>query len=699
MLANWEKQFSDAIRQIAPEQRCKAGCLLAVIPDYSIWLKFTESVNSEWSSWRTCLEQYPNCLLTLYGGLAFFEYDDNAFWPHFAKVVGLTSVSTSDQTLINSSFEKVASQLGFTIQKNDRTLFVSTAVYHIGIPVSLWDGFLDICEWASWREDWKDCSETDWVESVNKRSGSKLRLRRFLIENRKTATDFIEEVLDVRKILHSDPNFSLSEIEKATILRPEYFDEVPETAAFLRPANPDSLFNDRPKLVWDERRISLYLPGIEDKYLPATWSLDHLSQKASTSPSELTIDSVAFKRDLLLRLDSAETNQIQRLRGLYPFGIADLSLGGRFLNPDRDEFPLKHYVVVASEKIEFVSEGFENEETSPNEEFLLSDHEKYYVTQLWPTDKRAKLHIKLSDSARRTIHFRTRAKIDAQFFSGQSYKSACFRYIKDKVKLDHLPMLCLAVPVGYFRNNENELNHKFKVLRNRIRCGGQWERRQGQDEGDVEYYFWKWDEHPFLEPKKNVIVTHMGAIKNLFHSPDIKGDNVFSISAGSDFGVEYRTYIDHSKRGLDDSWINLPGAFLPWFLLCQKKEGMTWDDLVFAKDMIAPESDLKYYDMRRYADRGLISQKGQKWFIRESRAVLSVKNNDLFELKYCGDPSLLWSLYRRMANETILPTIEVVVKRGEPAYLSMMWHQDAHHHAEQHLRKQGISIVESLWNP
>ena len=32
------------------------------------------------------------------------------------------------------------------------------AAYHIGVPLSLWDGLLEVCEWALLQDDWKDLS-------------------------------------------------------------------------------------------------------------------------------------------------------------------------------------------------------------------------------------------------------------------------------------------------------------------------------------------------------------------------------------------------------------------------------------------------------------------------------------------------------------------------------------------------------------
>ena len=201
----------------------------------------------------------------LYCGLAFYEYDENRFWPQFAKVVGSEELPANQQSEINTAFATAARRFGLELKlRGNGTDFVGSAVNLIGIPLSLWDGFLEVCDWALWRKDWRSLSDEEWSEMVEKRSGSRTRLRRFLTENRESASGFIKDVLDVREILSGDPQLTIGDIARASILRPEYFDDVPETADFLRPQDPDSLFRFRVRLIWDEQRqnISLLLPAI-----------------------------------------------------------------------------------------------------------------------------------------------------------------------------------------------------------------------------------------------------------------------------------------------------------------------------------------------------------------------------------------------------------------------------------------------------
>jgi hypothetical protein len=187
----------------------------------------------------------------LYCGLAFYEYDENRFWPQFAKAVGSEELPANQQTEINTVFAAAVDKFLLELKRRDKsTDFVGSAVSLIGIPLSLWDGFLEICDWTIWRKDWRSLSDQEWKDAVDKRSGSRTRLRRFLTDNRESASGFIQDVLDAREILLSEPQLTIRDIARASILRQEYFDDVPETADFLRPQDPDSLFRYRVRLIW-----------------------------------------------------------------------------------------------------------------------------------------------------------------------------------------------------------------------------------------------------------------------------------------------------------------------------------------------------------------------------------------------------------------------------------------------------------------
>jgi len=179
-------------------------------------------VSSEWEKWKCGLWQHPSCLLLLYAGLAFYEYDENTFWPQFAKSVGSSPLPANQQQEINGAFAKAAKHFSLRLKPRDNgTDYVGSAIHYIGIPLSLWDGFLDICEWALWRKDWKTLSDEEWKEVVEKRAGGRRRLRKFLTDNRDTACTFVQEMLDAREILTKDTGLTISNIAQASILRVE----------------------------------------------------------------------------------------------------------------------------------------------------------------------------------------------------------------------------------------------------------------------------------------------------------------------------------------------------------------------------------------------------------------------------------------------------------------------------------------------
>ena len=303
-LADWETNFAAKIQGRERSKGASHAPLLPVVPDRIIWDAFLVSVCGEWRTWKSQLSRYPSCLLMLYCGLAFYEYDENRFWPQFAKVVGSEELPANQQSEINTVFATAARRFGLELKLRDKgTDFVGSAVNLIGIPLSLWDGFLEVCDWALWHKDWRSLSVEEWDDVVEKRSGSRTRLRRFLTENRQSASGFIQDVLDVREILSGDSKLTIGDIARASILRQEYFDDVPETADFLRPQDPDSLFRFRVRLIWDEQRqnISLLLPAMSRDKLPASWCVGLRQQEAAPSPDDLVLnsDSLAWPRHCL----------------------------------------------------------------------------------------------------------------------------------------------------------------------------------------------------------------------------------------------------------------------------------------------------------------------------------------------------------------------------------------------------------------
>lgn len=701
-LASWEPHFIEGIRKIDMDVLREAGGLLSAVPNRQEWEEFLQTVRSEWKDWLVDLSKYPNCLVFLYGGMAFFEYDENTLWPQFGSAVGDNSISTNGnhQRVVNHAFRDAIQSLGLKIQeKETRSDYIGSAVYHIGIPLSLWDEFLEICEWALYRKDWKTLNGSEWEQAIKKRTPGWERLRKFLIDNREVAATFIQEMLDARKILHEDKNVTVADLIQMCRLRLEYF-EVEETADFLRPENPDSLLLDRARLMWDSQgfSIKLHLPAVNKETLPATWSISERSQEAAGSPDTLTLDSLGFQNPLMLALQASERTKIQRIPGAAPYGLFDLENGGYLVNPHREQLPLRNYVLVSQEKLDVTERtGFEQEENPTNELIELSDGTTCFVTRLWPIGKSAELQFSYKGTTAK-IRFRTRSKIEVRFFAGTAERAAQFIRVKDKIIIERLPVLAVLIPAGYFMDNQAELDATFKVSIDDSLATGHWERHDLLDQDDDRAcYFWRWAPKPFAHIKSG-IVRDWQSLTSLIESPDLSGDRILNVRL-QHTDVRYNIYLKHPKEGVEQCWSSLPGAFLPWFLLCQTTEGMRWDDLVLAKKVIAPHLQLSGYLFRKYANYGYFVQRGRRWCIGASKATGREKDSG-YELQFCGDPSILWGLYRsHHMHRRPLPTVEIVSTRGKPPFLQMAWEAAMKHIVEQYLTHNGVSLVKDLWNP
>jgi len=710
-LNDWEKHLDDEIRRAKHLRTGPRATLLPAVPDRVGWELFTQSVNIEWKDWKSNLPQRPSCLMVLYCGLAFYEYDENRFWPQFSKVVGNDLLPANRQTEINNAFAGAINHLQLKLKSRTRGIdFVGSAVDCIGVPLSLWDGFLEICEWALWRKDWKSLSDKEWTEVIEKRAGSRGRLKSFLADYRESASALIQEMLDARDILTTDTKLTISDIAQASILRAEYFEEVPETADFLRPANPDSLFQNRARITWNEnkQKISLQLPAVEREKMPAIWRVGEHQQKASSTPDEMIINLGAFSNSLLLNLEDKTGVLIstQRVRGIGSWGLFDLESGGRLVNTGREQLPIKSYILVSQKQIEITSrEGFDEDGGQINEPFEFTDGVSCFVTRLWPTGKYAEVCLKTEEVTKKIIRFRTRAKIEAHFIIGRQSKAGYFgRTPQNKIKMDHLPMPCVSIPHGYFKDNLYELKNAFKVYIDAKMAFGCWEKLDLQSTS-CDHYQWRWDKKVYLEQRQGINkVESLKQLSEAYKAPDLRGDRVISIEASPYIRNSFNVYIvDRTEVEINKCWNNLPGAYLPMFLLsqpAQSAEGLKWEDLMLAREIIEPRQYFSPRALHRYQYFGLAIQRGQRWSIGKNLAELAILNETLCQLNYCGDPSILWNLYRRMYHEIgedKLPTIEVINERGQAAYLKMDWPVRLKNHIEGYLKRSGVVIGKLLW--
>ncbi len=163
---------------------------MAVIPGRDEWERFVADVRTEWLQWKWVFILNPGCMVALYDGAAFYNYKSGAFWNDFAGVVGSPPIPANHQATINGIYTKAATRFGLRVTGGS---FVNSAVAHIGIPISMWEGFLHICEWALWTDGWDVIDERTWLEAMTRRLGGRVLLIRFLVENRDTAMQFVRE--------------------------------------------------------------------------------------------------------------------------------------------------------------------------------------------------------------------------------------------------------------------------------------------------------------------------------------------------------------------------------------------------------------------------------------------------------------------------------------------------------------------------
>lgn len=712
----YEEEFKNQIQNIPVVEKQKAGALLPVIPERLEWDNYISAIKSQASVAGTFLWRNPYCLIVLYGGLAFFEYEDNSLWPQFSRALGLESIPGNQQRDINSAFADAAKAAGLIIFKKEaRTESVGSAVYHAGIPLSLWDGFLEICRWAWLRDDWKELSDEQWDEFVARRAGGRVRLKRFLCENRETATQLVQEMMDAKIMLKEHPNYSIKDIANVCFIRPEYFEEVPETAEFLRPGDPDSLFKYKPQLSWNESSIIIRLPGVDPEKLPADWRIGDSTYKASSSPIQRNIDNAAFKNSVKFELISGELRESNRIEGLGTWGLYNIEKS-RFVNSKRKELPLANYHLISKCKFdEIIQSGFEEDELEKNSPYTLTDDSICYVTRLHYKSKFPKLNLRLGDE-KWSINFNPTYGLEANLFYGEG-PDACKYYVSDDMpRMCKLPMLCVAIPHEYFNNCALVLRNKFKVSVNGDRGYGEWERRY---EDEVrEFYILKWDERPV---EREVQSQKFNSFKKLdvvdLSEPDRLGKKVISINAPDlEIRFDWSVEIIESLQYVDSCWKNLPGDYLIWFLLDQKAGGMSWNDLLMAQSVIYPEAKISLGLLRKYEKYGFIRQEGKTWKIVESRA--AIKNQaGACVVEYCGRPSLLWELtriiinsfrppaqtkrkriYVRDTNKSETPlTLGVQTAKCSLPILVLTCRDSFSEQIETYLKKHGVNIVNDLW--
>lgn len=673
-LNEWENQCRERISRIPADSRSRAGSLLPCVPERAEWETLQRAVKDSWWSFETCLHLYPHTLLMLYAGLAFHEYEDNTFWPQFCRAVGAAHLPANRQTDINEGFAHAArfAQLPI-LERGGHRSFVGSAVYYIGVPVSVWDGFLGICDWALWHDGWHGYSDAEWVEAMGKRCGGRKRLLSFLTDNRQSAREFIKEMLEAREELGRDKDFTLADLVQTTNLRREYFEEVPETADFLqRPDELDSLLADRPRLLWRDDRIAVHLPPVSTE--GASWRFESETKLAGDIATEFPANGKAFRERLTLELHAGQSPQPVRIAGLHPFGLFDEQCG-RFANIGRSRLPANSYRLVSRTPLEISAQGWADPEA--NVPSQLEDGTEVFVTSLWPASNRPTL--KVNDGAK--IEFGRRQRVNVRVFSGCE-DSHVFRFALNedgKLIMERMPTLVLEVPVGFLPEEQGLLNREFRVSVNGRHVSGEWKFYEDYPPNapEWEYSTWKWGEaFPPGDYEIRVESSRVGVLP---------------------FGIR-RSQLVSVVGGTDDAiWPTLHGEkFWIWVLLSQIQDDATWEEFWIARQAVAGFRNLRVNqnDWHKLEEHGFIKVR-RKIGIQRSCLAMQAARGSTFVAHYAGLVNRLYALVRKVAP---VKRIEAKQEHGFPPHLEIHWPASQRQFIRSICPREGIEVKEhSLW--
>jgi hypothetical protein len=704
-LPGWEKRFDSALRQISENERGKAGAVLAAIPGRDEWESFVVDVRADWGNWKWVFTINPGCMVALYDGAAFYNYKSGAFWSDFAAVVGAPPISANLQTMINGSYTKAAKRFGLPITDGN---FVGSAVAHIGIPISMWDGFLHVCEWALWTDNWDVIAADAWHEAMTRRLGGRALLIKFLVENRHTAMQFVREMLGARRVLSEDRELTVSEIAQAMILRAEYFEEVPETADFLRPDDPDSLFADRVRLAWSEERqsISLHLPPVHDDLLPAVWRLGDREQSAASTARDFPINGRAFAKTLLLQRVSDSNETQQRIAGIDEWALYDEG-GLRFVNHDRDLLPVSQYTLISRHRLAPQLEGWQHDPEEPciDLESQLVDGTPIFLTKLFAESRRPRLKI----GEGRWIEFAQRRGVALRVFSGETRKNAArFSVMQDGTICTELwPRPFLEVPLSLVR--DDDISSEFTVFLDGQAAHGKWVTFQYDPphaeahNAERAFCFWRWEAipppalpvHRTLDALDNQALVSAQAGWFGRHTLHVQSRRLGRLMFGSALECRFELV----PRTADSLWPATWDDYIAWVLLSQVQDDATWEEVRIARDAVTMFANISlnavYYQIRKLERHGYLVARGHRYRDFKCRITLANAPGNAFRGEYCGLTSSLYELVRKV------PPLSLAVapaEPGRPAKLYIEWPQRDRHDVRNACQILGIEAVQGLWN-
>jgi hypothetical protein len=684
-LGKWEVRFDSALNGILNHQRGHAGALLPVIPGRDDWDVFVKAVREEWRHREWAFTLNPACMVVLYDGVAYYNYRSGAFWNGFAEVVATADIPANVQTEINQRYAVAAKRFDLPIVKGD---FVGSSVAHIGIPISMWDGFLRVCEWALWAAGWQEMDAAAWREAMITRLGGQTRLINFLVANRKTAMEFIREMLDARRVLSADRTLTVAGIAQALILRAEYFDEVPETADFLRPDDPESLFADRGRLNWNEQRqtISLHLPPVADDLLPAVWRLAEREQQAASTALEFPINGGAFAKTLRLQRVSNGHEAEQRIVGINGWALYD-EARSRFINHERDLLPVSQYTLISRRRLSPQLVGWQQdpEEPSVDIESELADGMPIFLTRLFAESRRPKLRI--DDGP--WIEFAQRRGVVLRVFCGERSQNATrFSVLSDgRLRTEVWPRPFLEVPLSLV--SDDEIPAEFTVFIDGQPASGKWRTFEfdppnaDPKEAERAFCFWHWDP---------ALTSSVPCGNHILHVQSRRlGRLMFGVASDCRFELLPPTE--------DKLWPSAWGEYFAWVLLSQVQDDASWEEVRIARDAVAMHTKLNlnavYYNIRKLERHGYLVARGHRYRDFRSRIAFAHTRSGAFQGEYCGLTSALYDLVRKVPPLNLAPA---PIEPGRPPKLKVEWAQRDRHDVRNACQIFGIEAAQRLWD-
>ena len=591
---------------------------------------------------------------------------------------------------------------------------------HIGIPVRVWRGFVEVCERLLVEpEDWKQWPDDRWANAIHVWLGGRKNLRAFFVENRPTALKWLDEMLEARRVLEKNLDWTLDDVAQVSRLRPEYFDEVPETAIFLRPIETETLFRDRPRLRlrWQPGAASLHLetPRLKDEgLLPSDWVVLTQRVAASTNPVSIPLHGGAFTQDLALKLVRAESElTAYRLHGLWPWGFWSES-SGAFISLQTHELPMDDYVLVSRSPLNFTNRdgwlGDDEDETRWNQESQMPGGSTCFVSRLVPDARRATLEVE----GWHRITFAPRARLELRVFPRVTERFFLTFAPPKSVALPTWPRFVVKAPKGLLAHSADEtetlLQKEFRFFADDSVVPGDW--RHDEDASrhlDGEDVFFYRVHEDWLPPAHKAPPTRLlrgfhdlGRIEPPAPKPHEltiqlramrHGIIPFGDSPEIHFQKEPLLSAAHVEK------LRVPfGDYWPWYLLTATQDHPTWEEIRLAFDMMSVgNAQLRFYPFLQIEQHGMAVRRGRRWTDFDNRIHFGRHDGGNYTVRYSGLTSAIYSVVREIEP---MEQIAARWERSHPPHLEIRFSLRAD--SDRRLRKAcdraGIRTMhESLW--